>query len=124
MADFSAYVDLPYSPRLDCYGLVRKVLREVAGVALPDYRYPHDGDARAGFVEQLRQEVGAGWQQVERPRPLDVVLLNIDGQPRHVGLVVGRGRMLHTDSHGGRSRIERFDSGLHQVAGFYRWGVA
>ena len=120
MSDFSAYVGLPYSRRLDCYGLLRKVLREVAGIDLPDYRYPADPAGRAAFAKGVM----ADWLPVLRPRPLDIVLIEDAGEPRHVGLVVRRGCMLHTDAVLGRARIERYDSGLYQVAGFYRWGGA
>lgn len=111
----AAFVNRPYT-EMDCYALVRAVLAS-AGIDVPDYRYPAGPTGRAAFVESVRDR----WQPVERPKPLDVVLLNIAGHPRHVGVVVGRGRMLHTTSQLGRSRIEPYDDGRHSVAGFYRW---
>ena len=114
MIDLVALQGIPYG-QLDCYGLVRKAFG-MAGVALPDYRYPGDDDTRA---EMVRTEL-RGWIKVERPRPMDVILLRVNGKPVHLGLVVGRGRFLHSDRPGTKSRIDRWSDGMWQVEGFYR----
>lgn len=117
MSDLARYVGTPYSRRMDCYGLVRQVLADLAGVQLPAYRYPADPDGRAGFV----RGVMAGWVQVAVPRVLDVVLLRVDGVRPHVGVVAGRGVMLHSDKERGKAVMDRFDTGAWQVDGFFRW---
>ena len=52
-------------------------------------------------------------QKYERPGhevPGDIVLMRMAGQPTHVGMVVARGVMLHTE--------DRVDSGLAKFDGF------
>ena len=114
LRDFAAFVGLPYTRRLNCYGLVKLVLAH-HGVHLPDYRTRRTAE----FVDSVRAE----WVKLDRPEPLCVALVNVEGRPTHVGLMVGRGLMLHADAERGKSVIDRIDTGFWQVEGFYKYAV-
>lgn len=109
---------------LDCWGLVRLVLSEQFGLALPsfihEYKHTLEKTRIAPLItrELLRwQPVAAGQEQAG-----DIVILRLHGQPMHVGLVLGDRQMLHIES-GINSAIERYTS-PHWAArlhGFYRY---
>lgn len=113
MIDFAPFVGLPYTRRMNCYSLVRLVLETVAGVKVPDYRARRS----SAFVDSVRAE----WVKLDRPEHLSVALVNVNGRPTHVGIMIGRGLMLHSDEQRGKSVIDRIDTGIWQVEGFYRY---
>lgn len=90
----------------DCYGLVRLVIRERLGLALPgyadDYQGVDDRAAIAGLVHADLDRMEAVPCEVQpfRSRGVerlgDVIVLRWKGQPVHMGVVVARGQMLHT----------------------------
>ena len=123
------YVGLPFAEHgrdrtgVDCWGLVRLVLGERFGVALPchgtDYRSTLDAD---GLGALIAREMRPAWRPVDGPgRAGDVALLRLRGAPMHVGVVVAPGVMLHVEQ-GIDSVIERSD-GLRwkkRLLGIYR----
>ena len=91
----------------DCWGLVRMVLAEQAGIDLPTY-----GDISATELLAISRTVRGAistdevWRRVDVPRDLDVVVMrqraDVERTPYHLG-IVWKGRLLHTatgvDSH-------------------------
>lgn len=116
--EFAPYVGLPYRDQgrdragVDCYGLLRLVYAEMAGLVLPSYSDEYvtteDGEALqaliAGRLEPWR-EVASG-----AVRPLDALLMRYGREESHIGVVVRRGLVLHTGLHVGASRIESYTS--------------
>jgi cell wall-associated NlpC family hydrolase len=114
--DFSPYVGIPFLDRgrdragVDCWGLLRLVFGELAGVELPsyseDYRTTADDAANADLIAGR----AAPWSEVDEQfvRPLDGVLMTRAGIECHVGLVVRRGLVLHVGLGLTFSRIERY----------------
>lgn len=123
------YIGLPFRDHgrdrsgLDCWGLVRLVMGEQSGIALPsfatEYKHTSDADAIGGIVDR---ESGK-WQRVAagQERCGDVVVLRLFGRPLHVGIVLGDGAMLHIET-GINSAIERYTGPRWQsrICGFYR----
>ncbi|MFC5421945.1 phage tail protein [Bosea eneae] len=113
----AAYVGLTWQevgPEL-CWGLVRKVLLERAGVTVPSYVDRHGGisDDQATIAALLRGEAASWpWQPVAvgAEREFDVAVFSRAGVESHVGIVVAPGRMLHL-TRDYDARIEHFDSG-------------
>ncbi|MFN0133437.1 MAG: host specificity factor TipJ family phage tail protein [Phycisphaerales bacterium] len=114
-----SYVGLPFLEHgrdrggVDCWGLLRLVYAERYGIFLPSH---HDGyagtDDAPGITAVLDAELGLGVRW--RPRGPgvrlgDALLFHVAGVP-HVGVAVGRGRMLHC-RRGSDSCVERFDVG-------------
>lgn len=97
-----AYIGIPFANRgrdrtgLDCWGLVRLVLREQLGVDLPSlkdkYERASDGVIVSHLVNAQRPIIGA--ERVNDPIAGDIVLLSLRGLPCHVGVYVGGGLML------------------------------
>lgn len=126
---FDRYVGIPYLDRgrsiagCDCWGLVRLVTAELRGVTLPSYveRYVTAADRRA--IESLIRGELAPWAIIAagQEQPFDAVLMREGRVPRHIGLVVEPGRLLHV-SEGGESQIERYRVPplIHRIVGFYR----
>lgn len=127
MTTLSDFVGVPFADHgrgqgVDCWGLARAALKACAGIELPDY-----GDGYAdmadhdGIATSIRNGLAEGWQRVDDPRAFDLVIFNIAGQPRHVGLMVGPSKFLHAPEDG-TSRIERIDDRMwaKRIEGYYR----
>jgi len=86
--NLSRYIGLPYSD-LDCWALVRAVYRDEFNIQLPEL--------------PIQMEEKYNWIEVEpgSERPGDLLLFRMKKLKRHVALVVGDGRMLHSDEENG-----------------------
>lgn len=129
----ATYIGLPWLAHgrsragVDCWGLVRLVLADVYGVALPSYAGLADLDGRDGWpsIEAAIAYGLAHWQEIPRvnAEPGDGVVLRLAGQPLHVGLIAGVAplRMLHAWP-GVGSCLDRLDAlrWARRLAGFYR----
>jgi len=123
--DFSEYVGIPYRAEgrdragCDCWGLLVLVYRERLGIELPSHTGYIDplSDAAAAMIEAGKSD----WQQVTEPVPYDAVLIRVDGQPHHIGLVIRPGWMLHSTA-GRDSCIENYlrPYWRARIEGFYR----
>ena len=121
------YVGLPFRERgrdrdgCDCYGLVRLIWRERAGLELPDYLDSYEatseGEAISAAIEgELHTE---DWRRVEAgiERLFDAVLIRMfftddagirRGAGTHCGMVVAPGVLIHVGK------------GINASLGFYR----
>lgn len=125
----SRYVGLEFEergrgPAYDCWGLVRLVLWEVFGIAVPSHADGYDDHKDLERLGALIEDgKAAQWAEVAvgEARPGDVLLLRMKGLPIHVAILVAAGWMLHTrKSH--NAVLERFE-GLawgRRVLGIYR----
>lgn len=116
------YGDKGRGPRFyDCWGLVRLVYRNEAGIHLPAYdaNYQASRD-HIGVADLIESEISA-WRQVESPAPLDLVILTIGGVPCHCGVAISEDEMLHV-LQGCACVRERFASPrwANRIEGFYR----
>ncbi len=122
-----AYVGLPYADKgrdrdgVDCWGLVRLVYAELLGLELPSHA---DGYVSAEELADVTRAIRGHmrpWAPVARARTLDVVLLRLVGQPAHVGVIAGRGLMMHVHA-GIDVALERIDTLLwrRRIVGYYR----
>lgn len=128
----AAYIGLPYAMRgdnpasgIDCYQLVRLVLREQFAIDAPDYRGEYGVDSSHGHVARLLRRYAPGWVSIlaGQEQPGDVVLLIRRGLPLHCGLVIAPGWMLHTEAECD-SVVEPYRDATawgRQQPAFYRW---
>lgn len=128
------YIGIPYRVHgrdrtgCDCWGLARLVLGERRGVWLPSFAGDYGGTdfahrhELARLIDVRRPLVAVS--PVSAPEVGDIVLMRLGGQPCHVGLVTGPGRMLHIEQDLA-AIIERYDG--HQwgrrVDSFWRVGA-
>ncbi|HXT31383.1 MAG TPA: NlpC/P60 family protein [Vicinamibacterales bacterium] len=91
-----AYVGLSWRERgrdrdgVDCWGLVRLALLEQRGIELPMYVEGYAVGGREKFVAAELHD----WVEVAAPDVRAFDLVELRGNPRHVGLCDGRGRFL------------------------------
>ncbi len=130
-----AFVGIPYRDfgrgrdACDCWGLVRLVLRERAGIDLPAYCVAPD-DVEAVQAAIAGERVGP-WQRVapDDVRPLDVVEMTAPARvggrvqfaPLHVGVIVGGGWLLHSERHIGSALVRLADKAIaRRIEGIWR----
>jgi len=123
------YVGIPFVDKgrtragCDCWGLVRLVLAEQFGIALPDYADAYiDAHDHASVADAVQAGLREGWTEIdharETPRCGDLLVIKIAARPWHCGLMVTPERFLHCptqpDRRSGRevgtSCIERLDA--------------
>ncbi len=132
------YVGIPYRDHgsdwsgCDCWGLVRLIYRQRAGITLPDYAgdYADEADTEGvgRCVEAAR--VSGTWSLIDGPPvAFDVVeMLSVlrarngwSYPPLHVGVLVAADWLIHTEAATGARLVRRDDRALgKRVAGFWR----
>lgn len=123
------YIGLPFQDHgrdrtgLDCWGLVRLVLSEQFAIALPSYAHEYERTTETGRISALIARESPLWTPVNagEERLGDVIVLRLQGQPLHVGIILGDGQMLHIEWNI-NSVIERYRESRwsKRIAGFYR----
>lgn len=103
----SRYIGLPFKDHgrdfkgVDCWGLVRLVLREERGIELPSYGEISADEiaAIAGLVSAAMADIET-WPQVAKAdaQPFDVVVMLRRKEPRHIGILTTSTTLLHIES--------------------------
>lgn len=120
---FTQYIGIPFEyggrtrKKLDCYGLVMLLYKDIHGIEIPDVISPTFLADIADLVsveklkwEPCELEVGA------------VIIFNVRGYGCHVGYYLGNDKMIHTWEGTGGVMIERISfSWKHRIMGVYRW---
>jgi len=104
----------------DCWGLVRAILRQRAGIELQPIVESDVRDLIRAFETHPERKA---WVKVERPRELDAVLMSQARHPVHVGIWVDAsgGRVLHAAKPMVAAQDEiALKAGGYKVHGFYR----
>lgn len=127
--DLSRFVGMPWADKgrcedgADCWGLVVIVFAIAAGITLPSYAEFYDSPADREAVSKLIDGHHSEWSEIQagEERPLDLVLMMEAGRPRHIGIVVTQGFVLHIVPDR-ESVIEPYTTGKlrHRVSGFFR----
>lgn len=136
MSVWSYYLSIPFRDRgltpagCDCYGLVRLILSECAGIALPDFLDIAPGAYAVKARTIMASANSTAWHQIQAgtEQKFDVVLMRgqfraegrMHSRPVHIGLVTRPGELIHTEEGSGvtivnyrdhhmiRSRVESF----------------
>jgi cell wall-associated NlpC family hydrolase len=128
--EFGEYVGIPFREHgrdragVDCWGVLWLTYREKFNIELPDYITQYDDTNDAVHLGGLiRRYLPIGWREISvgKEKPGDGILLRVCGQPMHIGVVIGNGRMLHVHK-GINVVIESYKSAIwkNRVIGFYR----
>ena len=101
--DVSKYIGLRFEEHgrgpegYDCWGLVRLFYEQEYGLPLPTYtgQYQDTSDSIGihGLIAGGRHS--KYWEEVNIPETGDVALLRVDNYPKHVGIYLAGGNMLH-----------------------------
>jgi cell wall-associated NlpC family hydrolase len=122
------YVGLPFKSLgrdrsgVDCWGIVYLVYQEAFRREVPRYGEYVDAYDFLEVSALIRGEIATRWHEVSPEACGDVILLRVNGQPCHVGIVVAQGKFLHSIE-GSDSCVERYD-GLkwkRRILGFYHY---
>ncbi|MBI5578124.1 MAG: C40 family peptidase [Deltaproteobacteria bacterium] len=121
------YVGIPFADHgrteagCDCWGLARLVYQRERGILLSDCSDGYITAHKAVITADLYSLESAHWREVTDPQPFDLALIRIAGIPRHVGIVIAPGRMLHIER-GKDSVVEDYTRpGLSgRIEAFYR----
>lgn len=123
------YIGLPFRDHgrdrsgLDCWGLVRLVMAEQSGIALPSFAESYKHTSDAGAIGDIVARECERWRSIPAGQETcgDVIVLRLFGRPLHVGTVLGDGAMLHIES-SINSAIERYTAPRwkSRICGFYR----
>lgn len=125
------YVGLPFvelgrgRDGVDCYGLLQLVYRDRLGVELEEVPADFEGSGDIGVIHAMHEALtvtSGTWRRVDEARLLDVAWLRIGGHERHVGIVVGRDKILHA-FRGTDSCVEDLSSATwaRRLVGIYRY---
>lgn len=99
--DVSRYRRVPYKEKgrsmegWDCFGLLWVIFRDFTGVELPLFLEDYQNVADTQHLQNLIEGNKGMFIKVERPKPLDFILINIVGEPVHCGLFIGRDKFIH-----------------------------
>lgn len=100
MIDYSKYVGIPYEVNsrgggtLDCWGLLIEIFEKEFEIQLPHYTEIKAGQSEPIFSTNLYKECNQ--IELSEIREGDIIVLNIEGQPRHVALAIDESNMIHT----------------------------
>ncbi len=111
-------IGLPYCS-FDCWDLVRLFYHKVLSVDLGinTERYdPFDRDETSALILNHTHK----FLKVSKPEFGDIILLNIYGQPAHLGVYIDKTRLLHTMEKTG-SIIDKYSMWDKRIVGFYRY---
>jgi len=98
--DYTKYIGLPYQENgrtehgVDCWGLVRLFYRNEFNIDLPSYIENYTG-ANDPYLADFVKHTKITWNQTTSPKPGDVCVFNILGEPTHVGIYIGQSEFLH-----------------------------
>lgn len=113
----------PWQAPHGCWRLLCAFYLAEFGIVLPTYADQATSDNGAQLAALIADELGA-WREVPRgaERYGDGLLLRIAGEPSHIGVVIGQGRMLHVLMAGHDSCVESYrdPKWARRVEGFYR----
>jgi cell wall-associated NlpC family hydrolase len=123
MLDLSDYLGIPFRyggrdrNKLDCYGLVMLLYKELHNIEIPDVISPTFLPQIANLVEAEKLK----WEPCELEEG-SVIVFNVLGYGCHVGYYLGNDRMIHTWEGTGGVVIEplRF-SWKNRILGTYKW---
>lgn len=123
----SKYIEIPYKDNgrddngCDCWGLPRLIYIRERNIVLESYAGEYNG-AYDPSIPRLKDCHRHEWERVENPGEFDLVSLRLAGRPWHVGVMIDKENMIHTQVKIGVS-IEsiRHPMWFHRVEGFYRW---
>lgn len=105
---------------VDCWGLIRLIYMNEAGIELPDFRSAGQDPAKAFYQAYLVEK--ENWERVLVPQPMDLVVFKMGVMPDHVGMVTSPGKFIHVRE-GKSVLVEKMHGAFwaNKIQGFYRY---
>lgn len=129
--DYSPYIGTPWESggrnkddALDCWGLVWSIYNEVYGLYLPSLSDIHIANGfteTAEAISSVYPSIHKNFYEPDDTQEGDIIMLNMAGQPIHIGVCLDHQRMIHTTQKVG-CVVEKFKQRvwLNRVEGIYR----
>ena len=101
--DISKYIKIPYKNKgrdingCDCWGLIRLIYINEYGITLPilSSNYEEASDAiEVGYTVE-NEKLSIRNKQKNIPEYGDLIIFNINRNPCHIGMYIGKNRVLH-----------------------------
>ena len=117
----SNYVGIPFE-EYNCWQLICKIYNEQFGIKLSDYSNEYKTALDKENIRLIYERELKIWQQIKNPAFGDIIVLMIQGQPWHTGIVVSKQFMLHTERKI-QSMIESYNGIIwkNKIIGYYRY---
>lgn len=113
--DYSDLIGTPYTEK-DCWGIVREYYSRL-GIELKKFYdvKPESREKSSTLITLFRGQ----FVKVNQPLPNDIFTARILGVECHVGIYLGRGKILHTlENH--NCVVDSQEKWKHRIVGFYR----
>ena len=101
--DTTKYIFIPFVNKgrtlegCDCWGLVRLIYENEFDINLPHFSevYSNSAEGKKVAIALREGKEVIKYKQKELPEYGDIIIFNILGNPCHVGVYVGKNRVLH-----------------------------
>ncbi len=137
--DMTAYADVPFAEKgrsllgWDCWGVIYVLYWRLRRIPVPAYTEAYQTTADRQEIGALVNREKGLWDQVptdpDRPlceqtnrlQPFDLAVLRIEGEPMHISMYIGAGKIIHCMKGVGTS-IEALNSitWRDRIVGYYR----
>lgn len=109
----------------DCWGLIKLIYQDRLGITLPMLDHYENTEQRAALNKIINTEATSNWMGIEKGREqeLDVAVFKIMGIPCHVGVVISKGIVIHSQR-GSNTTIVHYEQErdwCRRLEGFYRY---
>lgn len=97
---YDKYIGLPYLENgrtetgLDCWGLAKLFYKNELGIDLPSYDTEYNGSYDPNVVAAI-SHYKSNWKKTDTPKPGNLCLFNILGEPTHIGVYIGNNKFMH-----------------------------
>jgi len=110
--------------RADCWGLVRLIYKNELNVDLPSFLDYKTTKQCRKITKMMDEEREMNWEEVSgSEKPFDVILIREAGFAMHVGVVIGKGLMVHCQN-GSDTTVANYKTNkdwTSKVEGIYRY---
>ena len=115
------YVGLPFEI-YNCWQLICLVYKKEFNTLIPTYENEYDDALDKEKISKIYARELKLWVKTDVPKPPDIVVCRVKGQPWHAGIMLDEGTMLHTLKHV-NAIVEHYDRFVwkNRVLGFWRY---
>ena len=118
------YIGLPFE-EYNCWQLMCLIYRNEFDIELPDFKGEYSNALDAKKIEAIyNRELLSRFTKIDVQKQFCFVVIRMDGQPWHCGLVIDKNIMLHTDR--GIDCVHQDFNTLewkHRVIGYYEYAT-
>lgn len=115
----NSLIGIPYS-EVDCWELVKKFYVNIFDIDLSSHNETYDNSLNPKETSRYMDIHKLSFDKVADPSLGDIMLLKVKGLNAHLGIYLGRGKMLHTMERTG-SVIDKISRWETKIEGYYRW---